>query len=676
MDYISFLLNLVDEEINSLKDSNKYEKYISLLNKIKLIKQDNNESLIITDEEINFIGNENIINLIKSAQFVFSKANKFSSLEEHNNVLNTIYLLIEKQMSNDKNIQDYLNQKHALEKLKKNILNNMQDEEKLFLFVKKCYEKGRININTAVNLNIFIAQKKNESSIALDSKNDAVGEEIIEINENNESIKTDLVNLFSSFEYNYDLLDSRVKKHLETYAKIDNVKIILSFLKENNINMEQFLSHQKTIGNLIVYYDIETLNKINNFIKNNSCSLNQLLQYGTIFLRRKRKFKFKNKSSNPGGGHGSSTLPRGEFESFMDNIELYKIANGLPIDHKMTDDDFTKGGMERGIGMANFFLCPKEKIEYNRSLLKKYKIVDGDNLPSALVSLTGKNTEYILDRCIESGIYGYAKKFNSIMALSDFPFRWFKIKRAIDLHDSLMSNTKPGLRTILKSDILPYSKIDIFEDRDGLRKIKQEQIDMGELVKGNKMFSFSQRERMSPEECAKREFELFYEYKVGKPLDIFRYVSGGKSCVEKGSLIEFSLNKHYDYDINNNLRNYDDSLICEDEYIKLFEDGYYEIDGERHNYKLDDLTYEFYSPSFSEWPSVRVRISRLKVLKLCKILKKDGYWLNDNMSKLEKENIILSVLLKDTIISRNELSIMRKIVSRLLDKEQVKIKKM
>ena len=68
-----------------------------------------------------------------------------------------------------------------------------------------------------------------------------------------------------------------------------------------------------------------------------------------------------------------------------------------------------------------------------------------------------------------------------------------------------------------------------------------------------------------------------------------------------------------------------------------------------------------------DFPNVRVIISRYKVLRLCKLLKEDGCWINFDFSKEDKENTMLSVLLKDTIVSEVEMLMMREIIKNVIN---------
>ena len=119
---------------------------------------------------------------------------------------------------------------------------------------------------------------------------------------------------------------------------------------------------------------------------------------------------------------------------------------------------------------------------------------------------------------------------------------------------------------------------------------------------------------------------------------------------------------------------YDESIYDEkDEYIKLLDESFIYDGNDFTNLKVNDLTYRFYRPATHEWPQVEVFISRLKVIRLINLLKKENVWINDNMSNLEKENLLLSVLVKDSILSMQDINTMRIIVTSIINSNNNKL---
>ena len=70
---------------------------------------------------------------------------------------------------------------------------------------------------------------------------------------------------------------------------------------------------------------------------------------------------------------------------------------------------------------------------------------------------------------------------------------------------------------------------------------------------------------------------------------------------------------------------------------------------------------------------MHVVISRYKVLRLCKLLNDNDCWINNNTSMIDKENMLLSVLVKDSILSEYELVMMRMVVRSILNNGLVKV---
>jgi len=105
----------------------------------------------------------------------------------------------------------------------------------------------------------------------------------------------------------------------------------------------------------------------------------------------------------------------------------------------------------------------------------------------------------------------------------------------------------------------------------------------------------------------------------------------------------------------------------DDQYIKLLDEAILcDNNGQLYNCKVDDKTYQIVSEAY---PGIKVLISRYKVLQLVKILKEEQLWINDTFSDLDKENLLLSVLLKDTIVSDMEMQAVRITVRNILNGE-------
>jgi len=655
MEYNEILNKLIDETRKTI-DKNKYEQYMSIINKLNSSLDNPQKIFDITDEELKFINDDKIAVIFEGIKIISSHNRTINE----NEIVNFVRSAIEKIniiFENDEELQFYKQQNSKLDNIHNIMLNDFVENEEIVLdFIRECYEKNMIDINDAVKLVFYITSKKtSKMSSNISESNEPEFEEII-ITENELSISDELVRLFQVYGYDYNSLGDKTKKILEKYGKVNYSEEIIKFLKKYNLSESDFISHQVIISKLMVFQDKTALDKIDEFINNNSCTLQRLLSFGSIFFHRTKKFKFRDKNDDivipPKNGFYA---PCGQFEGFLYCVELYKKAKKLPDDYKMTDDDFLK---DNKVSMIRFFTTPKEKIEKNLFLLKKYGYIKDDELPNALVSLTGKNTEYLLDRLIEAGLYGYGKKYSSILTENDFPYRWYKIKRANDLNEPLFD--RGGLKSEFKSDSKSYMGID-WHTNNKKQVIQQETMEMGELVRGGRKLPVYKRERMLtnlpnsvrndllPDEVAYREFRHFYKYSVFNPDVIYKYDLSGGVNAEKGLLISTIFKLDYKDSIDN--INVDD-----DYYLKLLDE----------KFKVDDLTYCFSKAGTGSWPGVRILISRPKVIRLIGLLQKHGVWINKNDSMLDIENLLLSVIVKDTVLSKNDLNMMRNMINDLI----------
>ena len=240
------------------------------------------------------------------------------------------------------------------------------------------------------------------------------------------------------------------------------------------------------------------------------------------------------------------------------------------------------------------------------------------------------------------------------------------------------------MRSELKKDEKTYDGID-WKASNQDQVIVQEPLSMDRLVRGEKQFpTYKREEKISdftyelrrnpsdvisdlvPDKLAEAEFNHFYQYTTFSPQRIFKY--------KKDDFISFNATSSLIGTIFDKKDMYDESIYDEkDEYIKLLDESFIYDGNDFTNLKVNDLTYRFYRPATHEWPQVEVFISRLKVIRLINLLKKENVWINDNMSNLEKENLLLSVLVKDSILSMQDINTMRIIVTSIINSNNNKL---
>lgn len=664
MDYNKLIENLIKECQQKL-NRDKYDKYSSILEKLEASLSNHEKLLEITEEEKKIIKDESILVGLAGMKVLLNNKNIIVEEEIVNFIKNSIEK-IKFNLENDEEANRFKQKNKEFEEIHNSLLSGFSENEELVLeFIKECYENNMIDIETSIKLIFYVtSEKTNKMTIVLNNvKEEKEEDNNIKITENKEDISSKLIELFARYGYDYNKLDNKTKKNLEKYGKIDYCEEIFEFLNKNNLSENDLISHQGIISKLLIFPDNEVLNNINNFINNNSCTLPTILSLGGIFFSRTRKFQFRDKNDKPYiPPKNGFFAPCGQYRSFLFCIELYKKAKGKPSDYKMTDEDFVK---ENNVGMKIFFSTPEEKIKRNLFLLEKYGYINEGELPKALVSLAGKNTEYLLDRLIESGLHEYGKRYSSILIENDFPFRWYKIKRANDLRMSLYD--RGGIRSELRNDNKSYMGID-WKINQKKQIITQEQMKMGDLAIGGRTLPTYKREKMLqnmptpvredllPDEVALNEFKHFYEYSVFTPSDIYRYNPFETLNKEKGLLIRTIFNLDYK-------SNSDSTYNEEDYYVELLD----------KKYRVNALTYSFSKMGIGGWPDVNILISRLKVVRLINLLKEQNSWINESTSELDKENLLLSIIVKDTILSKNDLNMLRAMIRDIVLSSKKKI---
>ena len=507
-------------------------------------------------------------------------------------------------------IEEYQIILNKYKKIEQAIFNS--DKEILIEFIYFCFTKKYIKKQEYFELSKYIMFKE--------EKIEELPNEII-IDENTLDLSLEFKNIFKNYGFDFDLIPLKEKKKLLKYAKIDNVKEVLSFLSYT-INSDNFLERIKIITDLIIFYDRISFNKIKEFLANNDCSMNTLLGIGTIFFQRDINFKFR-KLVN--GGYeekdAPKVIPQGNFDNFMYIINLLKKD-------KITDEDLDKKNI--------LFTFTKEVISKNLAILNRYGIID-NNLPKTVMILNTKNTEYLLDRYIEAGLYDYLKEKQPVLKDDTDVFRWFKIKRARLLNDNISATH--GIKQIYLNDDELYgmSKTDT-----GIRQV----IMNDELLsKGKNSLNI---QKVLPKIDL---FNRYFSLRIVTPTSIFKADNKGESYPEYGIVVEKAFLNDCKNNIENEIINYLDNL-------KIF----------NIPVKRNDYEYQFCFSSKNGNALTNVIISRQKVIKLTSLLKQANIVINKDTPDIIKENLVLSVLLKDTIITYKEIASIRGFIRSTINK--------
>lgn len=638
MDYNNKLISLIEKQKELIITNSKYKQYINLLNKINVCLSDFSKITEINENDIELFNDPKAVKYIAGIEYFYRTGN-ITDINEIKNAINWLKDRILSIIENDKELNEVKDSIIAYDKMIENINKNKYDET-ILEFIKDCYYKKLIDVETAIKLNLYVAKNSMEN---IDEQ-----EEITVLEENTTPILEEIKQIFNKYGYDYDTmnLNTKTREKIEKYAKLDYLDYVLSILKENQVSLQDFEDRQGVISNIIIYQDKESLEGIREFIKNNNCRIQDLFEIGNIFHKRKRKFQFK--SGNIGGPSPSLESVSGAYESFMKNIELYKKYKNLPEDYKISKDDFTDRTL--------YFITPHEKILENFTILQAYGILNDGEFPEKCSMLCGANVQFLLDRFIEAGLYDYCKKNPSSLELEYKNFRWYKIKRAIDLNENLERGR--GLRKELKDDSSLYGISYVTEGTQML--ILQEQMTIEQMEMCLKKLPYFIREKIYPEKVLGTTFNMCYRYGTYDIEDIFRTTELSKAKLAR---IKGTVNQK-------DKISPDFSEIENDYYIRMLDNAVVsDQDNNQFNCKVDDKTYMITNKYY---PGVKVLISRYKVLNIVRKLKENNLWIDTKNNNVDIENYLLVALLNETILSEIETHAVRLTIRTILNNELTK----
>ena len=150
-------------------------------------------------------------------------------------------------------------------------------------------------------------------------------------------------------------------------------------------------------------------------------------------------------------------------------------------------------------------------------------------------------------------------------------------------------------------------------------------------------------------------FNNYFNCGILIPSKIFEYKMDGEQYLSKGTEIENVFNSDYQEKSDDKYEEvYNDQIFrfLDNMQIKI-EDGVYKP------IKKSDYEYQFFFLGKEGNASVNLIVSRQKVIRLCALLKKNNLWIDNDTPDLIKINTLLSILLKDTVITRNEFACVR-----------------
>lgn len=632
--------DLLIELYNEMKNEyQEYLRYFHTIRKLNGIIEGNKEIIDLNSSDLELF-DDDCKNIIENIKYISLFQLGEYSKEETNNSLVFIKEQLIKKIKKDVSYYDklYKNLKY-LSNLEESF-NDIQNNYSLIMeFIEFCYKEKKITLEQAISLNLDIV-----NAYIIKKDNDDVVEEIIE--ENEEPIYEQLEELFEKYGYDFNELEKKVREKFNKYVKLDYTEYILSKLFEFGVTKEEVKSYQKTIFKIIIDKK-NTFDEICEFINNNDCTMSKMLSFDTMFHKKKVKYIQKNKK-HP---HIIDTPPKSEtdltiigtYDDSIKNIELLKNNTNIgKITNKFLENKQV------------FINTQHSKIIKNLEILREYGIIGKNEFPDDVSCLIGIFTGYQLDRFIEVGLEDYIKTYPSYVNKTKSPFKFYKIRRGNDLGDTVVFGR--GMYKKFTDDNNSYEGISRVQIDDEI-KINQQYLKYEQLrgiPQERKRTPFiSRHERLSSTEYLKRLYKDGYRYQEFTSHQIFH-----KTELTFSYVIDTIL-KNDDYNVD-----YVNTDIYNNDYIKALDNYICETNEGSYPLKQDNNTYVFRPYKF---PNLGIIISRQKVLRLCNLLNQSGILMDKNLTYDTKINVILSAVVKDSIISYWEFNYIRHILKSVFE---------
>ena len=671
MDSKRILFDLIEKCRTKITKNREYIICNSLLEKIgaTILKNEAEESeldltdiLNLTDEELSMFALPDSIRIISSLKMLVNKKGWRADT-----VLKLVKKLKEDLINNK--MKEFDKEKDSLDEFYKIIDEDLflENSDLILEFIKLGVENKMLSMSDAIKLNFYVLSKCNVNS-SIDDKDDI---EVVALSENietSEIVRKKIASIFGRYGYEYDANKmGEFDEKLVKYADLEYLAYILSKFKEYNVDSKTLYSRKIAFCNIVLDNDRGVFNSILNFIDTNNCTLSTLLSIPSIFFKRKKSYVVNGKVNKPSRNSDEDSVVleiSGAYQDFFENIVLYKQLSG---DIVFDDEDFMRLGK---------FLCtPNSLIRKNIKILEKYGIISSGEFPKAIVSMCGENTEYIIDRIIEAGLFeqflldrvnnsGELKPARGTYYLDgdSNPFRFYKMRRANDIGDPILTSTG-GIKKVFIDNNTAYNGIRMVPTDEGF-DIVQDQLPISFIESIDpgvrKILPSFIQSKIGDGYDENIIFELLYKYNVYNAVDAFAYSDARMLTTLKGDQIQKALNKDYKRTITLE----DIKSVNSDKYIKMLDSAVYcDMDGNSVPLKKNDLVYEFF---YTDGSDNKLVISRLKVLRLCRLLKEEHCWLTKKSSDFEIENTILAILQKDSILSEMDTMILRATIRAIL----------
>lgn len=662
------LLSLIEKYRDILLNNPDYVKSQSVLEKLDSFVIKNGDSIELNFDVINDITDEDlkVFTSSRCARIIAS----FSTLSSKKGwrIESVVSLIKELELDIIKNkFGQVSEEKKELDELYRLVSNGLiiDNYEKLLSFINDCVENNFISMEDGFALNFYILR---ECTINNKSVEDEL--EIVELKVSNDDIslvKENLRKIFLEFGYEYSSLKfGDLEEKLLKYADVDYVSYVLAMFNKYGVDNNTLYLRKKTFYSIVIDNNRETFDAILEFVDNNNCSLKTLLSMPAIFSKKKRKYMERNKNVNTASSNNKDLLEiYGVQQDFFDNLELYKQLSGIQV---IDDKEF--------VGLSKFLCTPSLLVRKNLQILKLYKIINNSQYPRSIVSLCGNSTEYLIDRYIEVGLYEqYLRgRYNlngeykeprgtSYLDRDNNPFRFYKLKRAKDFGEDVFASNS-GIKKVFHDDTAEYMGISMVRENDS-KYISQKTLSFEEMCKLRDSVIMEMahyiHDKVVNQDIALAYFENLFKYREVTPIQLFSQNGDDRSILKAERI-----NGIFKNDYKHVLTQEEIKAIETDDIIYALDNAIcYDSDNNGRCVKTSEFKYEF---TYYEIPGVVVTISRYKVLRLCKLLKEDGCWLDNNVLDADTLNTMMSVLLKDTIISEVELEVLKSSVIEILGK--------
>lgn len=674
------LIELVKKYREILDNNHEYVLCNKILTKLA-------SSMITTDNDDVKLELLEICNLSKEELSMFSSSECQRIIDSMRVVsqkkgwrVETVVKLIKKLQQDilENKMHDFKRQRDGLDELYKIIDQRLYVERyNLVLdFIKLGFENKLLSITEAINLNFYVLEQCSNYKNALEQEDDIKTLELYENIESDEIVRKSLYDIFSKYGYIYDPekmgdLDDRIVK----FVNLKYVDYVLSKFVKYGVENDEIYIRKRAIYNIIMDGDWETFDSILDFVDSNECSLSYLLSVPAIFAKNRKKYVEKNITDKNKAGVQFEVF--GANSDFFDNMAIYKERSGVSV-IKSSDLE----------SLGKFLCTPTGLIKRNLLLLERYNIITKGTLPKAIFALCGNDTEYIIDRFIETGLYedylcarinknGEVKQARGTYFLNsdNNPFKFYKMKRANDIGVAILASNG-GIKKVFKDNNEEFMGITSRVDDSGKIVISQKPLSMDTMSEINMSVKKSLPEvlqhkidegRIHRSSIGPLCFNNLYKYKTFNPIEIFAASDKNSVTNLKGDRVSWVFKNDYRDTVSDD----EMEVVSMDSFIQLLDtSGYSDSDGNFKPLKTSEFKYEFSYPGF---PNINIIISRQKVLRLCKLLKDNGCWINQESSNVDKENTLLSVIIKDTIISDTEMIVLRLAVRQFLANQIIKV---